>query len=189
MQGTLFGSFRASSSLITAAWEFVRQFCSISSLLLTRTICSWAPWCKPRWYWLSLHIALLLISCVYCRELWFKVLRRCGWQHLAPSPQSPETRLWYFVHSGHLVFMAWTESSCFQRPSFCRSFYRIFTIWEAADLWSRPNFLDSAEKNSFFLRCVYSLPPPYLPLFFSFFLLVAYLYWLQLRERLLSPTG
>jgi hypothetical protein len=27
----------------------------------------------------------LLLACVYSREVWFKVLRRCGWQGLAPS--------------------------------------------------------------------------------------------------------
>jgi hypothetical protein len=27
----------------------------------------------------------LLLTCVYSREVWFKVLRRCGWQRLAPS--------------------------------------------------------------------------------------------------------
>jgi hypothetical protein len=27
----------------------------------------------------------LLLSCVYSREVWFKCLRRCRWQHLAPS--------------------------------------------------------------------------------------------------------
>jgi hypothetical protein len=27
----------------------------------------------------------LLLACVYSREVWFKVLRRCGWQGLPPS--------------------------------------------------------------------------------------------------------
>jgi hypothetical protein len=27
----------------------------------------------------------LLTQCSYSREIWFKVLRRCGWQSLAPS--------------------------------------------------------------------------------------------------------
>jgi hypothetical protein len=27
----------------------------------------------------------LLLACVYTREVWFKILRRCGWQGLVPT--------------------------------------------------------------------------------------------------------
>jgi hypothetical protein len=32
------------------------------------------------------HIDHLFLQCAFSREVWFKVLRRCGWHHFAPDP-------------------------------------------------------------------------------------------------------
>jgi hypothetical protein len=39
----------------------------------------------------------LLVQCVFSREIWFKVLRRCGWHGVAPA-------------QGHLFAVWWTTS-------------------------------------------------------------------------------
>lgn len=36
----------------------------------------------------------LLLTCVYSREVWFKVLRRCAWQELAPTNEQTIVQWW-----------------------------------------------------------------------------------------------
>jgi hypothetical protein len=40
------------------------------------------------------HLDHLLLQCPYSCEVWFKSLRRCGWQHLAPSTLDTFSSWW-----------------------------------------------------------------------------------------------
>jgi hypothetical protein len=36
----------------------------------------------------------LLVGCVFSREIWFKILRRCGWQQISPAPGDGMAEWW-----------------------------------------------------------------------------------------------
>jgi hypothetical protein len=36
----------------------------------------------------------LIVACVFSRETWFKILWRCGWQHLTPTPTDLAVSWW-----------------------------------------------------------------------------------------------
>jgi hypothetical protein len=39
----------------------------------------------------------LLLRCVLSREVWFRGLQPCGWQHLTPQPEDNLSTLWLRV--------------------------------------------------------------------------------------------
>jgi hypothetical protein len=47
---------------------------------------------------LSRAIDHLFTQCVFVREIWFKVFRRCGWQHLTPSADALTVDWWLRSH-------------------------------------------------------------------------------------------
>lgn len=92
----------------------------------------------------------LLLTCVYSGEVWFKTLRRCGWQSLVPAAADFSIQWW--LRSRKMVQKArrksfdslfilvtwhlWLERNArvFQGKS-TAAHSLVSSIWQAADQW------------------------------------------------------
>jgi hypothetical protein len=64
-------------------WQVLHRKIWTSEWLLRHDLPNSGPCilCAPE----SESVDHMLLACVYSTEVWFKVLRRCGWQGLAPT--------------------------------------------------------------------------------------------------------
>jgi hypothetical protein len=86
----------------------------------------------------------LLAQCVFAREVWFKVFRRCGWQNLVLEPRMFAWRgTWPF--DSLVVLVAW----CIWLQHNARVFNQtaatpvgvVDNVWLLAELWCRARLI------------------------------------------------
>jgi hypothetical protein len=67
----------------------------------------------------------LLVGCIFRRETWFKLLRRCGWSHVSPAPDDD--------------FVDWWLWSRKRIPMLRRKAFDSFVILISWSLWCHRN--------------------------------------------------
>jgi hypothetical protein len=101
----------------------------------------------------------LLIRCSYAQEIWFKVLRRCGWQRLTPN-HGAEVIEWWLTTRKRVTMSRRAAFDSFQEVSWSIWLQRnarvhrgaadsptrvIDSIWSMVELWSKAKLVIGSE--------------------------------------------
>jgi hypothetical protein len=124
----------------------------------------------------------MMVQCVFPREVWFKSLRRCGWQELALAPDSCFAAWWTFVRKRvhrpcckafdslilAVAWGIWNQSRVFRSSSQCASSV-VDTIWSSVGLWCRAVLVDRSHLLALqFTFCLLQVGPLFqIPSFFN----------------------
>jgi hypothetical protein len=124
----------------------------------------------------------MMVQCVFPREVWFKSLRRCGWQELALAPDSCFAAWWTFVRKRvhrpcckafdslilAVAWGIWNQSRVFRSSSQCASSV-VDTIWSSVGLWCRAVLVDRSHLLALqFTFCLLRVGPLFqIPSFFN----------------------
>jgi hypothetical protein len=97
----------------------------------------------------------LFVQCVFIQEVWFKVLRCCGWQHLTPSSEDSAVAWWLSSRKAVdkpwrcsfdslvllVVWSCWTTCLGGGGGASGPPVALVDAIWASCDLWCRSKLL------------------------------------------------